>query len=103
MPDTTFIWKYEDLNDKFTEGIENVYLGDWLPQNELLADKRLNVFVTHGGLGSVTELSMMGTPAVMVRGFNWKLQQYLKEISNFRSHSLLINPEMVKCLNVTEG
>lgn len=66
MPDTTFIWKYEDLNDKFTEGIENVYLGDWLPQNELLADKRLNVFVTHGGLGSVTELSMMGTPAVMI-------------------------------------
>ncbi|KAF1757186.1 hypothetical protein GCK72_013641 [Caenorhabditis remanei] len=66
MPDTTFIWKYEDLTDKFTEGIPNVYLGDWLPQNELLADPRLNVFLTHGGLGSVTELSMMGTPAVMV-------------------------------------
>ncbi|PIC33527.1 hypothetical protein B9Z55_013475 [Caenorhabditis nigoni] len=66
MPDTSFIWKYEDLTDKFTEGIENVYLGDWLPQNELLADPRLNVFITHGGLGSVTELSMMGTPAVMI-------------------------------------
>uniref|UniRef100_A0A1I7UM42 glucuronosyltransferase n=1 Tax=Caenorhabditis tropicalis TaxID=1561998 RepID=A0A1I7UM42_9PELO len=66
MPDTTFIWKYEDPTDKFTEGIPNVYLGDWLPQNELLADPRLNVFLTHGGLGSVTELSMMGVPAVMV-------------------------------------
>ncbi|CAP25991.1 LOW QUALITY PROTEIN: Protein CBR-UGT-19 [Caenorhabditis briggsae] len=66
MPDTSFIWKYEDLTDKFTEGVENVYLGDWLPQNELLADPRLNVFITHGGLGSVTELSMMGTPAVMI-------------------------------------
>lgn len=66
MPDTTFIWKYEDTTDKFTEGIKNVYLGDWLPQNELLADPRLNVFITHGGLGSVTELSMMGTPAVMI-------------------------------------
>lgn len=66
MPDTTFIWKYEDVNDKLTEGIDNVYLGSWLPQNELLGDPRLNVFVTHGGLGSVTELAMMGKPAVMI-------------------------------------
>lgn len=66
MPDTTFIWKYENTSDPIVNHLDNVHLGDWLPQNELLADPRLSVFVTHGGLGSVTELAMMGTPAVMV-------------------------------------
>ncbi|CAI2351858.1 unnamed protein product [Caenorhabditis sp. 36 PRJEB53466] len=66
MPDTTFIWKYENASDPLVEHLDNVYLGEWLPQNELLADPRLSVFVTHGGLGSVIELAMMGKPAVMV-------------------------------------
>ncbi|CAI2352091.1 unnamed protein product [Caenorhabditis sp. 36 PRJEB53466] len=66
MPDTSFIWKYEDANDPIVDHLDNVYLGEWLPQNELLADPRLSVFVTHGGLGSVTELAMMGKPCVMV-------------------------------------
>ncbi|CAL2039992.1 unnamed protein product [Caenorhabditis brenneri] len=66
MPNTTFIWKYENPEDPFIKDIENVYLSSWLPQNELLADPRLTVFVTHGGLASVTELAMMGKPAVMI-------------------------------------
>ncbi|CAP38483.1 Protein CBR-UGT-21 [Caenorhabditis briggsae] len=66
MPDTTFIWKYENEKDKIVDHLDNVYLGEWLPQNELLADPRLSVFITHGGLGSVTELAMMGKPAVMI-------------------------------------
>uniref|UniRef100_A0A1I7UDE7 UDP-glucuronosyltransferase n=1 Tax=Caenorhabditis tropicalis TaxID=1561998 RepID=A0A1I7UDE7_9PELO len=66
MPDTTFIWKYENEKDPIVNHLDNVYLGEWLPQNELLADPRLSVFITHGGLGSVTELAMMGKPAVMI-------------------------------------
>lgn len=31
-----------------------------------LADPRLTAFVTHGGLGSVTELAYQGKPAVIV-------------------------------------
>lgn len=66
MPDVTFIWKYEDEKDTLADNLENVYLGDWLPQNELLGDPRLSLFVTHGGLASVTELALLGKPAVMV-------------------------------------
>ncbi|CAI5449773.1 unnamed protein product [Caenorhabditis angaria] len=66
MPDVTFIWKYEDENDKLADHLKNVYLGSWLPQNELLADPRLNVFVTHGGLASTWELSLLGKPCVMI-------------------------------------
>ncbi|UMM26986.1 hypothetical protein L5515_010459 [Caenorhabditis briggsae] len=66
LPEVTFIWKYENEKDTLADHLENVYLGDWLPQNELLGDPRLSLFVTHGGLASVTELALMGIPAVMV-------------------------------------
>ncbi|CAB3406841.1 unnamed protein product [Caenorhabditis bovis] len=66
MPDVTFIWKYEEENSKIVDHLDNVFLGTWLPQNELLADKRLTVFLTHGGLASTTELAVLGKPCIMV-------------------------------------
>ncbi|PIO64813.1 hypothetical protein TELCIR_13544 [Teladorsagia circumcincta] len=36
----------------------------------LLADPRLTVFVTHGGLGSTTELAHMGKPALLIPLFS---------------------------------
>lgn len=45
---------------------DNVHLSPWLPQNELLADSRVTVFLTHGGLASVMELALLGKPAVVV-------------------------------------
>ncbi|KAF1757205.1 hypothetical protein GCK72_013660 [Caenorhabditis remanei] len=66
MPDTTFIWKYEDPSENIAQGFENVYISSWLPQNELLADSRVTLFLTHGGLASVMELALMGKPSVMV-------------------------------------
>ncbi|CAB3406842.1 unnamed protein product [Caenorhabditis bovis] len=66
MPDVTFIWKYEEENSKIVDHLDNVFLGTWLPQNELLADKRLTVFLTHGGLASTFELALLGKPCIMV-------------------------------------
>ncbi|CCD67627.2 UDP-glucuronosyltransferase [Caenorhabditis elegans] len=66
MPDTTFIWKYEDPNVNIAKNLDNVFISSWLPQNELLADSRVTVFVTHGGLASVMELALMGKPAIMI-------------------------------------
>ncbi|EFP04949.1 hypothetical protein GCK72_023492 [Caenorhabditis remanei] len=67
MPEVTFIWKYEDLADKkHTCGVLNINRVEWIPQNELLADSRVDAFITHGGLASVTELAMMGKPALVI-------------------------------------
>uniref|UniRef100_A0A8R1DLL5 UDP-glucuronosyltransferase n=2 Tax=Caenorhabditis japonica TaxID=281687 RepID=A0A8R1DLL5_CAEJA len=67
VSDVTFLWKYENPADKkLTCGVLNVNRGEWLPQNEILADPRLDAFITHGGLASITELAMMGKPAVIV-------------------------------------
>ncbi|KAK5973300.1 UDP-glucoronosyl and UDP-glucosyl transferase [Trichostrongylus colubriformis] len=68
MPNTTFIWKYESDDYEMIGNLSNVYLNSWLPQNALLADSRITAFVTHGGLGSTTEIAYMGKPAVMVFG-----------------------------------
>ncbi|RCN43360.1 hypothetical protein ANCCAN_10624 [Ancylostoma caninum] len=66
MPDTTFIMKYEEEGSKIAEHLPNVHLSTWFPQNALLADPRLTVFVTHGGLGSTTELAHQGKPAILI-------------------------------------
>uniref|UniRef100_A0A1I7SZ30 UDP-glucuronosyltransferase n=2 Tax=Caenorhabditis tropicalis TaxID=1561998 RepID=A0A1I7SZ30_9PELO len=66
MPDTTFIWKYEEENATLADHLPNVKLTTWMPQNDLLADDRLTLFVTHGGLGSSVELAYQGKPAVVI-------------------------------------
>ncbi|KAK6055625.1 glycosyltransferase family 28 protein [Cooperia oncophora] len=88
MPDTTFIWKYEEEDSKLVAHLKNVHLSSWVPQKALLgkylklpinrhtgeitlsADPRLSVFVTHGGLGSTTELAHMGKPALLIPLFS---------------------------------
>ncbi|VDM60371.1 unnamed protein product [Angiostrongylus costaricensis] len=62
MPETTFIWKYEEEGSTIAGHLKNVHLSTWVPQNALLADSRLTVFITHGGLASTTELAYMGKP-----------------------------------------
>ncbi|KHJ96493.1 UDP-glucoronosyl and UDP-glucosyl transferase [Oesophagostomum dentatum] len=66
MPETTFIMKYEDKSSKIADHLPNVHLISWFPQNALLADPRLKAFITHGGLGSTTELAHQGKPAILI-------------------------------------
>ncbi|GMS92413.1 hypothetical protein PENTCL1PPCAC_14588, partial [Pristionchus entomophagus] len=70
FPDITFIWKYEELNDLFanetTSAHPNLVLTAWMPQNDLLNDDRVSVFVTHGGMGSTLEMALRGKPGVFV-------------------------------------
>ncbi|KAK6055626.1 glycosyltransferase family 28 protein [Cooperia oncophora] len=70
MPNTTFIWKFEEEDSKLAAHLDNVHLSSWVPQNALLADPRLSVFITHGGLGSTTELAHMGKPALLIPLFS---------------------------------
>uniref|UniRef100_A0A0K0DHG4 glucuronosyltransferase n=1 Tax=Angiostrongylus cantonensis TaxID=6313 RepID=A0A0K0DHG4_ANGCA len=74
MPETTFIWKYEEEGSTIAKHLKNVYLSTWVPQKALLADARLTVFITHGGLGSTMELAYMGKPAIL-ESQKYKLQR----------------------------
>uniref|UniRef100_A0AAF5D1G6 UDP-glucuronosyltransferase n=1 Tax=Strongyloides stercoralis TaxID=6248 RepID=A0AAF5D1G6_STRER len=66
LNDITFIFKYEKPEDGTGKGIENLIISKWLPQNDLLDDKRLSLFITHGGMGSTTELAFKGVPAISI-------------------------------------
>lgn len=74
LPETIFIWKYEVEDESFTKRLsDNVILKKWVPQPELLADPRLNVFITHGGLGSTLEVAYSGKPSLMIPIFGDQL------------------------------
>ncbi|GMS85972.1 hypothetical protein PENTCL1PPCAC_8147, partial [Pristionchus entomophagus] len=70
FPSITFIWKYENLKDEFAVNeaakVPNLVLTEWMPQNDLLNDERLAVFITHGGMGSTQETALRGVPALFV-------------------------------------
>ncbi|GMS93995.1 hypothetical protein PENTCL1PPCAC_16170, partial [Pristionchus entomophagus] len=70
FPNTTFIWKYENKSDDFAK-LEvskhtNVMLTEWMPQTDILADPRLSLFISHGGMASCQELSHFGVPALLI-------------------------------------
>uniref|UniRef100_A0A0N5BYN7 glucuronosyltransferase n=1 Tax=Strongyloides papillosus TaxID=174720 RepID=A0A0N5BYN7_STREA len=69
LPDITFIWKYETPEDGHGSGVENLVLSKWVPQNDLLNDERLTLFITHGGMGSTTEVAFSKVPALAVPVF----------------------------------
>ncbi|GMT15782.1 hypothetical protein PFISCL1PPCAC_7079, partial [Pristionchus fissidentatus] len=70
FPDITFIWKYEQPEDDFgkaaTRSHSNLHLTSWMPQNDLLADQRITVFITHGGMGSTQETAYRGKPGIFI-------------------------------------
>ncbi|CEF69828.1 UDP-glucuronosyl/UDP-glucosyltransferase family-containing protein [Strongyloides ratti] len=66
LPDITFIWKYETPEDGIGKDIKNLILSKWVPQNDLLNDRRLSLFITHGGANSIVELSFRGVPAIAI-------------------------------------
>nr|XP_045606496.1 UDP-glycosyltransferase UGT5-like [Procambarus clarkii] len=57
------IWKYESK----LEGVsENVLIKEWMPQQDILADPRVKLFITHGGLLSTLEAVCHSTPLLAI-------------------------------------
>ncbi|ESN97571.1 hypothetical protein HELRODRAFT_144002, partial [Helobdella robusta] len=64
LPDVKFIWRSK--NSKVCGDIlSNVLFRSWIPQNDLLADSRLNLFITHGGYNSLMESVYHATPVIV--------------------------------------
>lgn len=61
------IWKWDQ--DEMPNRPSNVFIGKWLPQDAILAHPNLKLFVTHGGLGSISEAMYHGVPIVGIPMF----------------------------------
>uniref|UniRef100_A0A914VYI9 UDP-glucuronosyltransferase n=1 Tax=Plectus sambesii TaxID=2011161 RepID=A0A914VYI9_9BILA len=68
FPEYTFIWKYERPEEDWELFLNysNVKPLKWTPQVDLLNHPKVKVFITHGGLNSMTEAITSGTPTVAV-------------------------------------
>ncbi len=47
----------------------NVYINIWYPQDDLLAHPNVKIFITHGGLLSITETIYHGVPVIGIPMF----------------------------------
>jgi UDP:flavonoid glycosyltransferase YjiC (YdhE family) len=71
LPDVAFVWKLAraDQAALAAEGtpladLANVFVDEWLPQNDLLGHSRVRAFVTQGGYLSMSEAAYHGVPVV---------------------------------------
>ena len=58
------IWKWE--SDVMPGKPDNVLIGKWLPQDDILAHPNVKLFISHCGLGGMTESKYHGVPIVAV-------------------------------------
>ncbi|GMS89701.1 hypothetical protein PENTCL1PPCAC_11876, partial [Pristionchus entomophagus] len=81
FPNITFIIKYDDLEDEFSvkelSKVENLHLTKWMPQNDLMHDPRVVLFITHCGMGSVQELTLSGKPGLFIPLFSDQMRNAL--------------------------
>jgi UDP:flavonoid glycosyltransferase YjiC (YdhE family) len=67
FPDYGFILSLKKhFHTSDLEQLKNVYLAEWVPQNDLLGDERVVAFVTHGGINSLLESIYHAKPMVVI-------------------------------------
>lgn len=57
-----FKWESDELEGK----PDNVLIGKWLPQNDILAHEKTKLFISHVGMGSLTEAKNYGVPILAI-------------------------------------
>lgn len=74
------IWKFE--NESLPGLPSNVLISKWLPQSDLLAHPKVKLFITHGGLGGITEARYHGVPLVGIPFFGDQMSNLEIEVKN---------------------
>ncbi|KAF5289137.1 hypothetical protein FQR65_LT02027 [Abscondita terminalis] len=79
------LWKWEDEN--FPEKPDNVKIGSWLPQQDILAHPNVVLFITHGGLMSTIEAVYNGVPVLGIPVFSDQgLNMIRAELAGYAKH-----------------
>ncbi|GMT04664.1 hypothetical protein PENTCL1PPCAC_26838, partial [Pristionchus entomophagus] len=66
LEEVVFFWNGKRKLMMDIEVPSNVKIHDWLPQNDLLASGQIDLFISHMGIGSMTEAAYNGVPLLAV-------------------------------------
>ncbi|CAI5448857.1 unnamed protein product [Caenorhabditis angaria] len=68
FPDFLFLWKYDNVTEdqELFKDANNVKRIEWLPQTDLLQDERVKCFISHMGMNSFIETSILGIPVLSI-------------------------------------
>lgn len=58
------VWKVDDTS--CVNNSKNIFLSNWVPQNDLLGHPKIKLFITHGGLNSVQESIDQSVPMLII-------------------------------------
>ncbi|XP_055836559.1 UDP-glucosyltransferase 2-like [Episyrphus balteatus] len=58
------LWKWDSIDPPGNS--PNIMFRNWFPQDDLLAHKKLKLFITHGGKGSLVEAQYHGIPMLAI-------------------------------------
>ncbi|KAK7865275.1 hypothetical protein R5R35_012572 [Gryllus longicercus] len=83
------LWKFEA--DKLPVQPENIRIGKWLPQNDILAHRNVKLFITHAGLLSIHEAIYHGVPVIGIPIFAEQPMNIQKVINHGAGISLNYN------------
>uniref|UniRef100_A0A0K8T7V1 UDP-glucuronosyltransferase n=1 Tax=Lygus hesperus TaxID=30085 RepID=A0A0K8T7V1_LYGHE len=72
------LWKWTGKD--FPPVPSNVYMSDWFPQQDILVHKNVKLFITHGGLLSITEAVNSAVPLIGIPFFSDQ-RKNLKQIT----------------------
>ena len=78
------------LAGEFADVPPNVWLGEWLPQNDLLGHAKTRLFITHGGVNGQMEALYHGIPMLTMPLFGD--QEYNAKASEDKGFGLTLDP-----------
>lgn len=74
------LWKWEDIN--LPGKPNNVMINKWYPQDDILSNPNVRLFITHGGLLSSTEAVYHGVPIIGIPVFGDQHLNMARAVNN---------------------
>ncbi|XP_018329059.1 UDP-glucuronosyltransferase 2B17-like isoform X2 [Agrilus planipennis] len=83
------LWKFED--PELPNKPKNVHISKWYPQQDILAHPNVKLFITHGGLLSLTEAVYNGVPIIGIPVFGDQFYNVEEAVKQGYAYKVLYN------------
>lgn len=92
------LWKYE--NETLPGNPDNVKIGSWIPQRDIIAHPNVKLFITHGGNLGTTEAMSEGVPLLGIPLFGDQMMNMKRAVS--KGYALTLSFKNITIENLSE-